>query len=393
MDKNRAFKNGLFKGITANIIILGLVSMFTDLGSQIVFPLIPLFLVNVLGASAVVVGLVEGAAEATASLLKVFSGYWSDKIRKRRLFVLLGYGLSTITKPLFAFSAIWQQVLGIRIIERIGKGVREAPRDAIVAESVKSDVRGKAYGIERAFDGLGSVGGAVLALLLLPLLGFRKIFLFAFIPSLIAVLLILLVKEKKQKFIKTQTMRVSFKALTWQLKLFIIIAAIFALGNFGYAFLLLRALNLGLSSSSAIFLYILYYAAYTIFSTPAGILSDKIGRKKVLMLGYSLFALTSVGLILSSSLIQLVLFFITFGLFFAMIDGVQRAFVVDLSPSHLKGTALGTFHTITGLIAVPSGLVAGLLWERISPETTFFFGLILSVIALVTLLIFIKEKK
>ncbi|HEC87024.1 MAG TPA: MFS transporter, partial [Thermoplasmatales archaeon] len=190
-------KNSIFRGITRNILILGFVSLFTDLSSQMVFPLIPLFLTTALGAGAYAVGVVEGAAETTASLLKVVSGYWSDKIRKRKPFVLFAYSLSSLTKPLFAFANVWLFVLFIRVIERIGKGLRTAPRDAIVAESADERVRGKAYGFHRAMDGIGSVMGAVLAFLLLPVAGYRNIFLFAFIPAVIAVSIILLVREKR----------------------------------------------------------------------------------------------------------------------------------------------------------------------------------------------------
>jgi len=386
-----SIKDSFMKGITLNVIILGFVSLFTDLSSQMVFPLIPLFLVNVLGAGGVVVGLVEGAAETTASLLKVFSGYWSDKIEKRKPFVLIGYGISSLTKPLFAFSYMWQSVLGIRIAERVGKGIRTAPRDVIVAQSCDADVRGKAYGIHRFMDGIGSIFGAVLAFLLLPLFGFRKVFLLAFIPSIIAVLFILFVKEEKRKrSTKSKSLKVSFKSLTPQLKYFICIATIFALGNFGYAFLLLRAINLGLDSQTAILLYLIYYISYSIFIIPAGIFSDKIGRKRVILMGYGLFGLTSLGLIFVSNLSQIISLFISYGIFYAMIDGVQRAFVVDLSPSSLKGTALGTFHTSTGLAALPGGLIAGLLWDKISPETTFIFGFVLSITA-ITLFLNLKE--
>ena len=385
-----SLKDSFMKGITLNIIILGFVSLFTDLSSQMVFPLIPLFLTNVLGAGGAVVGLVEGAAETTASLLKVFSGYWSDKIEKRKPFVLIGYGISSLTKPLFAFSYIWQSVLGIRIAERVGKGIRDAPRDVIVANSCDENVRGKAYGIHRFMDGIGSIFGAVLAFLLLPLFGFRKVFLLAFIPSIIAVLLILFVKEKKHKHIESKSLEVSFKSLTPQLKYFICIATIFALGNFGYAFLLLRAINLGLESQTAILLYIIYYISYSIFIIPAGMFSDKIGRKRVILMGYGLFGLTSLGLIFVSSLSQIISLFISYGIFYAMIDGVQRAFVVDLSPPSIKGTALGTFHTSTGLAALPAGLIAGLLWDKISPETTFIFGFVISITA-ITLFLNLKE--
>ena len=391
MKGAKHFRTSLMKGVGANVVILGLVSLFTDLGSQMVFPLIPLFLTTALGASTTVVGLIEGSAETTASLLKVFSGYWSDRIKRRKPFVLAGYGFSSLSKPLFAFAYTWQTVFWIRIVERVGKGIRSAPRDAIIAESCADDVRGKAYGIHRAMDGIGSILGAVLALLLLISLGYRNVFLLAGVPSLIAVLLIIFVKEEKKKDSHPladtkKSIRISFKALTPQLQYFTIVATIFALGNFGYAFLMLRALNIGLSDHTAMLLYITFYIIYTIFTIPAGMISDKIGRKPVIGIGYALFGLTSLGLVFVSNLFQIVWLFVLYGVFYAMIDGVQRAFVVDLSPPDLKATALGTFHTATGLAALPAGVITGLLWDTISPEMAFAYGFVLSIVAAASLL-------
>ena len=391
---NKDKQNQIIKGITKNIFILGLVSLFTDLSSQMVFPLIPLFLTTVLGAGAYAVGIVEGAAETAASLLKVISGYWSDKIKKRKPFVLFGYSLSSITKPLFAFANIWSFVLFIRVVERIGKGLRTAPRDAIVAESCDESVRGKAYGLHRAMDGIGSVLGAILAFLLLPVLGYRNIFLLAFIPSIIAVFVILFIKEKNaptKKETRETSIKLSFKELSMNLRLFIIVSSIFALGHFGYAFLLLRAKDIGLADNIAILLYVIFYIVYTICIIPFGILSDKIGRKPILITGYLLFAITSIGLIFISNIYGILLFFVIYGIFYAMIDGVQRAFIVDLAPKYLKATALGAFHTSIGLVALPGGLIAGLLWDIISPEATFVYGFALSIISM-GLFIFVKTN-
>jgi len=359
-----------------------------------VFPLIPLFLTTVLGAGAYAVGVVEGAAETTASFLKVISGYWSDRIQKRKPFVLFGYSLSSITKPLFAFASFWPVVLFIRVVERIGKGLRTAPRDALLAESSEISTRGKAFGFHRAMDGIGSIFGAVLAFLLLPTLGYKKIFILAVIPSIFAILFILFIKEKST-FIKREVrktpIKVSFKELPSSLKMFIILSSIFALGHFGYAFLLLRAKDIGLDDHTAILLYVLFYIAYTLCIIPFGILSDKIGRKPVLFFGYFVFAITSIGLIFISNITGILLFFIIYGIFYAMIDGIQRAFVVDLSPKHLKATALGAFHTSIGIVALPGGFIAGMLWESISPEATFIYGFVLSIIAM-GLFLLVKPK-
>ena len=380
-----------FSGLVRNIIIVGFVSLFTDLSSQMVFPVVPLFLLS-LGASAWMIGLVEGAAETTASLLKVFSGYWSDRVKRRKPFVFAGYGLSTITKPMFALTNTWPFVLFVRVLERVGKGVRDAPRDAIVAESVDVSIRGKAYGFQRALDGIGSFSGALLAVFLLPLLGYRNLFLIAFLPGIIAVLLILFIREKRSQEVKHAAMplNVSLRKLPRHLQLFIFVSTVFALGNFGYAFLILKAKTIGFTDNVTLLLYVLFYVVYTLFTIPAGILSDKIGRKPILVIGYVLFAVTAVALLFTSQLIPLIAVFILYGVFFGMVDGVQRAFVVDLAPSELKGTALGTFYTATGLIALPGGFIAGFLWTVISPQATFVFALTLTLLGLL-LFSFVKK--
>jgi MFS family permease len=388
-------KGGFFDGITRNIYILGFVSLFTDLSSQMVFPLIPLFLTSVLKVGAFAVGLVEGGAEATASLLKVVSGYWSDKVRRRKPFVMLGYSMSSLTKPLFAFATVWPLVLGIRVLERIGKGLRSAPRDAIVAESVDESVIGKAFGFQRTLDGLGSVLGAVLAFLLLPVLGFKGVFLFAFIPGIITIFILFFIQEKgvpARDDSKKMSVKHSFGELPGSLKLFIVVSAIFALGHFGYAFLLLKAQNIGLADEKAILLYVLFYIVYTFVSMPIGALSDKIGRRPILMMSYLLFAIISAGLMLSSRIYGVVIFFAIYGIFYSMLDCCQRAFVADLAPKHLKATAMGAFHTAIGLVALPAGFIAGTLWDKIRPEATFLYGLILAVVAFL-LFLFVKTIK
>jgi MFS family permease len=381
----RAANDRFFRGIGQNILILGIVSLCTDLSSQMVFPLIPLYLTSVLAAGAFIVGLVEGAAETTASFLKVVSGHISDRIRRRKPFVLLGYGLSSVVKPLFAFAYVWPAVLALRVIERVGKGLRTAPRDAIVAESSEGDVRGRAFGFNRAMDGIGSMGGAVLAFLLLPVYGFRNVFLIAFIPGIIGVLAILLVREDPpaaQPVAHQSSLKISLRLLPQNLRLFIAASALFAFGHYGYAFLLLKVLSTGASDSTALLYYVLFYGIYTLCTIPAGIASDRVGRKPVIMAGYLMFGLLSAGLVVVTGSAVLPVFFAAYGIFFAFIDGAQRAFIVDMAPPGLKATALGTFHTAIGLVALPGGFIAGMLWDVYSPSYTFLFGALLAVLAL-----------
>jgi MFS family permease len=383
----------LSKGISRNVVLLGLISLFTDLSSQMVFPLIPLYLTSVLGASAVYVGIIEGAAESVASFLKVYSGYWSDKIKKRKPFILFGYGLSSISKPLFAFATLWPFVLFVRILDRVGKGFRGAPRDAMVADSTEEKYLGKAFGFQRSMDGIGSVLGAILALILLPILGFKNIFLLSAIPGFLVIFSILILKEplaKKFSQKKTQ-IKLKFSTLSTTLKLYILASAIFALGHFGYAFLLLKAKEIGLNDGSAISLYVLFYLVYTIISTPAGMLSDKFGRKIVLIFGFLLFSIISISLVFINTLSLLIVVFAVYGVFFALIDGNQRAFVVDLSDKELKATALGFFQTAIGIFALPGGLICGLLWDKFGSGATFIFGGLMSF--LTVLLLFLIKKQ
>lgn len=387
-------RSRLFEGITRNVVVLACVSLLTDLSSQMVFPLIPLYLTTVLGAGGTVVGAVEGAAETTASLLKVVSGYLSDRMRRRKPFVLLGYSLSALMKPLFAFANVWGLVLFIRIIERIGKGLRTAPRDALVAESCEECVRGKAFGFHRAADGIGSTLGAVIAYLLLSSLGYKDIFLIAFIPGVLAVLAILFVKDTCPPSLpqaSPSSIRISMTELPVNLRIFVVVSALFALGHFGYAFLLLKAQDIGLADNTAILLYVLFYAVYALTAIPAGMLSDRIGRKPILMAGYLTFAGCCLGLAFASQDYMLALLFALYGMFYAMIDGAQRAFVVDMAPAHLKATALGTFHTAIGMAALPGGLLAGFLWDRIDPEATFFFGFALALVS-AAMLVFVTAS-
>ncbi len=374
-----------------NVYLLGLVSLFTDLSSQMVFPLLPLFMTSVLGAGAMMVGLVEGGAEAVASIIKAFSGMWSDRLRRRKPFIVAGYALSALAKPLFAVVGSVGGVLGIRLTERIGKGLRNAPRDALVAESVDQDKRGKAFGFHRAMDGIGSVLGALAAFLLLPLLGFKNLFLVAIIPGIIAIFFTLLIIEKRKNGTKetgqaeVKKQKISFRGLPANLKLYIFTTAVFTLGHFGYAFLLLRAKDVGLADVRAILFYAIFYIVYTIVSIPAGALSDRVGRKPVLMFCYPFFGLISILLMLSATPWMVLTCFVLYGVFYGMIDGVQRAFVADLAPPGLKATSLGAFHSAIGLAALPGGLISGILWQQISPSATFAFGAAMSVVGLILL--------
>ena len=393
-----------FKWISRNVLLLWLVSLLTDLSSQMVFPLIPLFLTS-LGAGATIIGIVEWAADTTAALLKVFSWYLSDKFKKRKIFVLIGYSFSTITKPLFALAKTWPVVLVFRVIERIGKWLRDAPRDALVADATAPEFMGKAYGIQRAMDGTGSVLWALLALVLFPYLWYQNLFLFAFVPWLIGVIAILFVKEAKtmkkenhrehvhiQPKIVVPWLGTSIKDLPKNLKLFILVSALFWLVNFWYAFMLLKAKSVGASDQNAILYYVLFYGIYTLISAPAGIISDRIGRKTMLWVAYSLFLVVTLWLALTSQLWWIICLFVLFWLLFAIVDGTERALVVDLAGKDQKGTALGIFHTAIGIVSLPGWYILWMLWDKFSPQATFLFAFCIGLIIMI-LFTFVNTTK
>jgi len=383
-----------------NVLFLGIVSFINDTASDMILPILPLFIKEI-GGSGLAVGLISGVGESVASLFKMFSGYFSDKIGKRKPFVFFGYFIASIAKFLFAFSRIWPHVLILRIMERFGKGLRTAPRDALLAASTEENNRGKGFGFHRAMDSAGAVLGSVIAFILFWYLGFnfRTIFLIAGVISFFSLIPLYFVKEKKKleenkkATIATEmNLKFSLKNLPTPLKFFIFIATIFALGNFSYMFFVLRSqefFEVGeFAMGIPILLYILYNISYTIFAYPVGILSDKIGRKFVLLSGYTLFGVVCLGFIFSNSLSFFIILFFLFGLNYALVNATERAFVSDLSREEFRGTALGTFHMSVSLATLPAGLIAGFLWD-IDTSYTFIYGALISFIVLILFSIFL----
>jgi len=385
-------KKRLLFGLGLNIIVLGVASMLTDISTEMIFPLFPLFTVEVLGASAAAIGLIEGIAESTASLLKVASGWWSDKIRRRKPIIIAGYGLSTVVKPALAVAASWPHALAVRFADRVGKGVRTSPRDALIADSTRKKVRGKAFGLHRALDTVGAVVGPAIAFLLLPILGYRGVFLIAAIPAIISVLvLVLFVKEvKKGRKISRPIIRgVSFSP---EFKLYLGIAAIFAIGNFSWAFFILAAKSLGIAAEYTILLYMLYNLIYALTSLPAGLLSDRVGRRPVIAFGYAIFGVTCVGFALIGSAWLAIFLFALYGLFKGITDGVQKAYVSDLVAPQVRGTAMGAFDTAVGLAAFPASFVVGIIWYSVGAWAAFTYGAVLSFAAAVLLIVAIRKR-
>lgn len=387
-----------------NIFLLGLTSLLADFSSEMIMPILPFFIQS-MGGGGLALGLIFGVGDAVAAILKVFSGYWSDKTKRYKTFVFGGYAFSAVAKFLYPLASNWNQIAVIRPVERMGKGFRDAPRDAIVSESLSDGKRGRGFGIQRAMDSIGAIIGSVFVLILFVYFNFpfKTLFLISAVVALAAVIPVFFVKVPVE--LKLAVKSVSLKKLNPKAKKFIIIATVFALANFSYAFFILKAqsafLNLSVNQtlSLAIILYIFLNIFDAVFSAPAGALSDKIGRKKVIFIGYLLFSAVSFGFLVVSKFSLnnlsnfgiLLILFAFYGLFKAFIDASQRAFISDLSEPEIRGTAIGTFETLTGLEAIPAGLIAGFLWN-FSSVYTFGYGFALSLAAAFGLMIAIKER-
>ncbi len=371
-------------GVAPNVFALGLVSFFNDVASEMIYPLIPLFLTSVLGAPATVVGLIEGIAESTASLLKVVSGWLSDRFQSRKPFTVAGYGFSSLSKLLLGLAYAWPLVLVARFVDRFGKGVRTSARDALITESSAPEERGRSFGFHRALDSAGAVVGPLLALVAIDAFGenYRQVFFLAFIPALIGVLLLVIfVKEKRATAKKTAPFHFHWADLDASFRLFLFISFIFALGNSSDAFIILRAQDLGLSLTSVILVYVLFNIVYTLASTPAGIISDRLGPRVVLISGFIIFAAVYLFFGLAADGALLWLLFPIYGLYMALTDGVGKAYISNLVPSEKSGTAFGVYQTVIGLCTFLASLFAGLLWTYVGVSAPFIFGSIMALLA------------
>jgi MFS family permease len=359
------------------VLILGFVSLLTDISSEMVYPLLALYLTTTLGASPAIVGIIEGIAESLASLLKTYSGYVSDKVQRRKPLAILGYGSATIGRLFLFFSTSWSWVLWGRVIDRFGKGVRTAPRDALIAEASDAGRLGHSFGLHRALDTLGAVIGIAIAYFLFTSThgNYTRIFLYSMIPGIIGVLLLFSIKEKKPqlKSVKVHPLA-GWRNLNPRLKAFFLVAFLFTLGNSSNQFLLLRANNLGFKAADVILVYLLYNIVYALSAYPAGRLSDRIGRRTLLVCGYLFYGIVYLGFSMASASWHVWGLFGVYGLYSGLTEGVEKALVSELCPVESKATMLGIHATLLGIGLLPASVIGGLLWRMIGPEATFYFG-------------------
>lgn len=383
-----------YKGLPPTVFALSLVSFLNDTSSEIIYPLLPAFLFLTLGATPFAIGLIEGLAESVASILKLFSGYLSDRFGRRKLPVFLGYSLAAVVRPMLAFVTSWPQVLVVRMSDRIGKGIRGAPRDALLAADVPEDKRGLAFGFNRAADHLGAVVGPIVAFLLLTYLAvdpenptameYQRVFLFASVPVAIGLFVIVFFVHEERKPIEnvdTNPIKFSLREFDPNFKRFLLIVALFTLSNSTDAFLLLRAEQAGIAPAMLPLLWMVLHFSKVFSSLIGGELSDKFGRKTLIVSGWVVYAAVYGGFAFVDSAWQAWVLFIIYGAYFGLTEGVEKAMVADLVKDEKRGTGYGFYNLAYGITVFPASLLFGFLWYRFGPETAFLISASISIVA------------
>lgn len=385
-----------YLSLPQNVLALSFVALLNDVSSEIIYPLLPAFLALSLGASPFLIGLIEGIAESVASLLKLVSGYASDRFGSRKIPVIFGYSLAAVTRPLLAFANSWPQVFGVRLIDRVGKGIRGAPRDALLAASVDKERRGLAFGFNRAADHLGAVFGPVVAFVLLlifavdtgnPTVGeYQTVFLFASVPVILGLLVVVfLVREAPKKIVAGERIRLSLTGFDPNFKRFLIVIALFTLSNSTDAFLLLRAGQAGISPVLLPLLWMTLHISKVVSSLIGGDLSDRFGRKALIITGWVIYAAVYLGFAFVSEPWQAWVLFIIYGTYFGLTEGVEKAFVADMVPEERRGTAFGLYNLAFGITVFPASLLFGLAWNQFGAAVAFAASACVSLAAIVLL--------
>lgn len=396
--KPPTLRQRLFAGLTRNVVVLGVVSLFTDISSEMIVPVRIIFLVVILNTPVTLAGLIEGIAESTASIVKVFSGRLADRVSKRKPIILAGYGISNLCKPLLSLVTSWPQALGLIFLDRAGKGVRGSPRDAMIADSIEAKYRGKAFGLHRAMDTMGAAIGPLFAALILALTdqNLRALFAWTLLPGILAVVVVIFfLREPPREPIATpqpDAIKVPFwqglGALGAPFWMFTSASTLFAVGNSSDAFVFLRTEGLEGVLEAVPLVYFGYNLVYALLATPLGVLSDRYGRIPVLLAGYISFGLVYMGWAAATEPWQPWALFFLYGVYAAATEGVGKALVSDLIPRGKRGTAMGWFNGMVGLAALPANLIGGALWATFGPAATFNFGAVAAFAAALLLYIF-----
>jgi MFS family permease len=399
-------RRGRIFGLSPNVFFLGLVSFLTDVSSEMIFTLVPLFLANVLGAATTIIGLVGGLSESVDVIFRIFSGWISDRIGRRKPLAVLGYVISTVAKPFMYLASTWGVVLAVRFGDRIGKGIRTSPRDALVADSVSAEERGKGFGLHRAMDTAGAVLGLVMVAVIvyfvqggglkLGLETYQWLVLVGVVPAVLSIpVLLVFVREKRitpgSSSYRGSVSGRSTAGFDARFKVFLAVMAVFTLGNSSDFFVILRAQNLDVPLIQVVLMLVLFNVTYAATALPAGVLSDRIGRKRVIVLGWFIYAMVYLGFAAASSVWLVWLLFAGYGIYYGVVEGVARAFVADLVPEDRRGTAYGLYHGVVGLTLLPASLLAGWLWQAYSPAAPFFLGSGLAFVAMLGMMALIRE--
>ena len=383
-----------FAGLSRNTFLLASASLFADISSEMLYPILPIFLTQTLKASGSVVGLVEGVAEATQNIVQGFSGSLSDKLQRRKPIALVGYLLAAVAKPLMGVATAWQGVLGGRFLDRLGTGTRSAPRDALIASSANEASRGRAFGLGGVGDNAGAFLGPLLAVLLLIVwhLDIHLIFYLAVVPGLLAFLMVLLVEERPVAVTAKAKIDVGLRRFPKAYWKYMLATALFGIGNSSNAFLILQTKDMGASLTTTILIYAAFNLVAALISYPAGFLSDRLGRRNILVLAFAIFLITYLGFALIQNVAVIGLLFVLYGLYQGIFRSVGKALASDYVPQQLRASGVGWYNTIVGLSGLVASLVAGWLWDQLGHTTVFFFGAAFAVVGGIALLILVPAK-
>ncbi|MFZ2314452.1 MAG: MFS transporter [Gammaproteobacteria bacterium] len=371
-----------FTGLSKNTILITFASLFSDIATEMLYPILPIFLIQTLKTSGSILGLIEGIAQATQNIVQGFSGWLSDRMQRRKPIALAGYLLGAMAKPLIGMSVFWQSALGARFLDRLGTGIRSAPRDALIASSVRKEHRGKAFGLEGIGDNLGAFLGPLLTILLISVMAIdiRLIFYLAFIPGFLAFCMILLVKEKPIGVKTKQRLSVNFQQFPKSYRKYLLATALFGIGNSSNSFLILQTQSISTSLVTTVLIYAGFNLVAAFISYPAGFLSDQYGRKNILLASFIIFFVTYLGFALTHSIILIAILFIFYGLFQGIFRAVGKALAIDLVPEQLHASGIGWYAATIGLPGLVASVVAGLLWDNVSHSAVFLYGAAFSII-------------